>query len=107
MGTAKDWHEDEVYGHQPFRKLARIEFLVEGMNGRDDAAWIQYGLLVNDSVIRCHIEFSAGKGEVLYNPLDANAEKILSLVKAPFKAKLLEEREVPYSALLATAFHFE
>ena len=107
MGATKDWHEDEVYGHQPFRKLKRIEFFVEGMKDRNDAAWIQHDLILNDSVIRCHIGFSTEKGAVLYNPLDADAKKILGLIKAPFSAKLIEETEISYSELLASAHHLE
>lgn len=107
MAITKDWNTDKVYGEIPFRKVMRIEFEVKGMKERNEAAWIQHELLLNDAVLRCHIEFSTGKGEAIYNPLDADAQKILALIKEPFKPKLISERELAYTELLAESYRLK
>lgn len=103
----KEWHLNENYGPTPFKKLTKLEFTVEGMKDRNDAAWIQYNMLVNESIHRVHVEFITKKGKLLYNPLELTQEQVLELVPKPFTAKAVKEEEIEYEKLLASGYHLE
>ena len=89
----------------PFGKLIRLEFSVGGLKNKEDAAALQYRLLLNDSIIRCHVDFSKGKCELLYNPSDTNSRKIIASVKKPLVAKALDETEIKYAEIVKSGFH--
>ncbi|MBI2530199.1 MAG: hypothetical protein HYW05_03595 [Candidatus Diapherotrites archaeon] len=89
----------------PFRKLIRLEFSVSGLKSSEDAAALQYGLLLNDAIIRCHVDFSGGKCELLYNPSDTNSRKIIASVKRPLRAKAPDEAEINYAEIVKSGFH--
>jgi hypothetical protein len=101
----KQWHEHKVFGEVPFKRLVKMVFKVEGMKNRNDAAFIQYNLLVLEEVHRAHIEFETQKGFLLYNPLDAKGTEIIKKIPKPFKATILEEEEISYEDLLSEGFH--
>ena len=89
----------------PFKKLTRLEFSISGLKNKEDAAALQYRLLLNDAIIRCHVDFNKEKCELLYNPLNTNSRKIIASVKKPLSAKALDERKLSYAELVRSGFH--
>ncbi len=89
----------------PFKNLARLEFSISGLKSKEDAASLQYKLLLNDAIIRCHVDFNKGKCELLYNPLNTNSRKIIDSVKKPLSAKAPDERKLSYAKLVRSGFH--
>ncbi len=89
----------------PFGKLVRLEFSVGGLKSREEAAALQYRLLLDDSIIRCHVDFNKGRCELLYNPLNTNSRKIIASVKKPLGAKAPEETEIAYAKIVKSGFH--
>ncbi|MFH0714347.1 MAG: hypothetical protein V1847_01255 [Candidatus Diapherotrites archaeon] len=102
----KKWIETK-FGRAPFEKVKLLRFSVQGLKDRNDAATIQYQLLLKEFIIRCHIEFETGTGSVLYNPLDADAGMVLKAIPSPFSGKVLEEKEVPFEQVLEEGFHLK
>lgn len=89
----------------PFGKLIRLEFSVAGLKSAEDAAALQYRLLLNEAIIRCHVDFHKGKCELLYNPLNTNSRKIIASVKKPLGAGAPEETEISYAEIVKSGFH--
>ncbi|MBU0636066.1 hypothetical protein KKE06_03500 [Candidatus Micrarchaeota archaeon] len=103
----KEWNNDPVYGELPFKTVQKLAFKIEGLKDRDDAAFLQYQLLIKPEILRCHIEFSNQQGTLVYNPLDTNAETILENLPSPFKGEKTMEKTIAYKELIATNFHLE
>lgn len=103
----KEWNTDKTFGELPFKTLKKLEFSIEGLKTRDDAAFLQYRLLIKPEIIRCHIEFSSQKGSLLFNPLDTDSEKILKEVPPEYKTEKTAEKEIQYKELIAANFHLE
>ena len=89
----------------PFGKLVRLEFSVSGLKNKEDAAALQYRLLLNDAILRCHVDFGKEKCELLYNPLNTNSRKIIALVKKPLRVKAPYEAEINYAEIVKSGFH--
>lgn len=101
----KAWNQDPIFGEQPFKILKKLEVKIEGMKKREEAASLQYQLLVRPEIIRCHIEFSNKTATILFNPLDTKTEQILQAIPEPFSARIESEEELSYQKLLTSNFH--
>ena len=83
------FHKKNMAPKHPFATVRIAEILVEGLPSRDDAAFLQYRLLLHESVLRCHVEFSSGRAVIAYNPLKASVTGLLGHVaENGFPAKL-------------------
>lgn len=104
----KAWNHSEKFGEIPFDKIILLKFKMgEGINTRDEAAFLQYNLLVKKEILRCHLDFFSKKGELIFNPLDTSAKKILDEIQKQVKVFDVEEVEMKYEDLLNETYHLD
>lgn len=81
----------------PFEEVKVLHFSFSGLKTREDAAYIQYKLLLIPEVLQAHIDFASKKGIIVRLPYANFSTKLRELGIDP-KYKLVEW--VPYSEML-------
>ena len=89
---------DTKYGKAPYREVLKVTFSFSGIE-KDDIAFRQYKLLLNDDVIQAHMELSTKEGIALFAP-GTNPEQILR--KEGINYKIKDREMIPYEEVLAS-----
>ncbi len=94
----QNWHET-AFGEIPFKKvkLVAFEFSDPKARGREEIAWIQYNLLLNDNILQLHIDpfKKTGKAVIVQH------FKIYPLLrKEGLKTVLVSDQAMQYADLL-------
>ena len=96
-------HESR-YGLEPFEKLTKAVFELRGLDSQKYAAYLQYRLMLLDSVIRVHIDYVKKTAEIIYDNPTKNTESVLATIK-PVRAILKSKETVDYDELVAKGYH--
>ncbi len=64
------------FGEAPFDKVLLVKFSISNIKDREDAAFIQYNLLLRDEILQGHVDFSSKKASIVVLP-GKNVEEIL------------------------------
>jgi len=89
------WY-DTKYGKAPYKEVLRVTFSFEGIN-KEDIAYRQYLLLLNDEIIQAHMEFATKEGIALFTP-DTNPEQVLRKEKINYQ--IIDKERIPYEEVL-------
>ncbi|VVB74576.1 Uncharacterised protein [uncultured archaeon] len=81
----------------PFEEVKVLHFSFSGVKTKEDAAYIQYKLLLIPEVLQAHIDFNSKKGTIVRLPYANFSTKLRELGIEP-KYKLVEW--VPYSEMV-------
>jgi len=93
----KTW-VDTKYGKAPYREVLRVTFSFDGIE-KDDIAYRQYKLLLNEEVIQAHMELSTKEGIALFVP-GTNPEQVLRKEEINYKIK--DKQIISYEDVLAS-----
>lgn len=94
----QDWHQT-AFGRIPFRKVKLVTFKYADRRGRDrdEIAWIQYKLLLNDNILQLHIDPFKKTGRAII----VQHFKIYPLLrKEGLKTTLISDQTMQYADLL-------
>ncbi|MFA5357910.1 MAG: hypothetical protein WC308_03215 [archaeon] len=94
----QNWHQT-AFGKIPFKKVKLISFSYDNSkaHNRDEIAWIQYKLLLNDNILQLHIDpfKKTGKAVIVQH------FKIYPLLKKEgLKTTLISDHTMLYADLL-------
>lgn len=101
----KQWIKTNTFDDIPFNKVMLLEIKVNGFESKEEAAFLQYKLLLNESILRCHADSKEKKVILIFNPLDINTESILKLIPKQLEPELKREETLSYEKLLKNTFH--
>ena len=90
------WYETK-YGPAPYKEVLRVVFGFSGI-AKEDVAYKQYQLLLNDDIIQAHMELATGEGIALMVP-GTNPEQVLK--KEGIKYTIKDRQVIPYEEVLA------
>ena len=93
----KTW-VDTKYGKAPYREVLRVVFSFDGIE-KEDIAYRQYKLLLNDEVIQAHMELATKEGIAILVP-GTNPEQILRKEEISYKIK--DRQMISYEEVLAS-----
>jgi len=97
--------QQEKFGNTPLSKIGRIELSLQHLSTREEAAFLQYQLLVKPEILQCHIDFETKTGSIVFDSEKTSASQILKELPKPVKGKLEKEQTVQYTELLENQFH--
>lgn len=81
----------------PFEEVKILHFYFSGLKTREDAAYLQYKLLLIPEVLQAHIDFNSKKGTIIRLPYANFSTKLRELGVEP-KYSLVEW--VPYEEMV-------
>lgn len=93
----KYWNNTK-YGEAPFREVKVISFSFASPKNKEETAFLQYNLLLNESILQLHLEHNTGKGiAIVIADFDLGSE----LKNAGLQAHGFSEKEITYEELLS------
>lgn len=93
----KQWIETK-FGEAPLSEVKIVNFSFKGPKSRDETAFVQYNLLLNENILQLHLEHSTGKGiAVVVSDFDFCSE----VKKAGLLCHSFSEKKLAYEELLA------
>lgn len=94
--------KDKNYGYLPFNYIYFAEIKVTGLKKREYAAYIQYQLLLLDSVLRCHVDFNTKICRILF----LNEKDIENVFrKNKLKYKIVNKIKMKYTDVIEATFN--
>jgi len=100
------WVKSKLLDKIPLKKVNYLQIKVNNLKSREEGAFTQYKLLLNDFILRCHVNFEEKKIKLLYNPLETNTENIIKLI-SDFNPIIEEEKTISFEEFMKKTFHLE
>jgi len=93
-----------AYGEQPFEKVVKAEYALDGVKDLKQAAYLQYKLMLLKPVLRAEVSFVKKSAEVEYVEPTKTPVMITAALK-PVKASLKSKSELSYDEIVAKGYH--
>jgi len=100
----KEWTENKKFGLMPFNELTKLLIQLD-LPDKNETISLQYELLLDDAIIRAHLEKSQNSAVIILNEKSLSKEGVLKKL-SKFNPMILEEKKVKFEDLLEKAVNF-